>query len=304
MIARCLIQHECSRFFFVCKETSGEIAGKFPTSISYLWELTSLNLQDGQITGVIPNLETLNRLRILHLSNNTLSGELPIALTQSTVLEDINVSFNKIQGTLTSSAMFASQRLHGLNLQGNHFHGRLQDVIRGLTENIRELTLQDNHMSGTLPRTVERLSHLEVLSLGGNALSGSIPTELGTLSKLSHFSIADGLATPQEFPAVFYDLTELKFLNARGCKLTGRLSEEGVAKWIHLQVLDLAYNELTGTLPSTLANGPNAWEGIDVQGNFLSGSVSRDFCPLFRKDFLKVNCSAGKLRCPCCNHDC
>lgn len=166
---------------------------------------------------------------------------------------------------------------------------------------MKAVALEYNHLKGSLPTTVKRLTNLEKLYLAGNAISGTIPTELGFVSKLNDFSVS--LTTPQDFPTILYAFPDLKFLRARGSSLTGRLSDAGAANWTKLQVLDLANNQLTGTLPSVLARGWREWEAIDLINNMLSGTLPQEFCPLLRKDFLKVNCSNGRaavLTCPCC----
>ena len=88
----------------------------------------------------------------LDLSNNILSGEIPIQLTS-------------LQG------------LWSLNLSGNHLRGSIPNQISNMTS-LETLDLSRNKLLGNIPPNISSLTFLSYLNLSYNNLSGEIP--LGT----------------------------------------------------------------------------------------------------------------------------
>ncbi|KAL5549642.1 hypothetical protein UlMin_004873 [Ulmus minor] len=88
----------------------------------------------------------------LDLSNNILSGEIPIQLTS-------------LQG------------LWSLNLSGNHLRGSIPDQISNMSS-LETLDLSRNKLSGNIPTSISSLTFLSHLNLSYNNFSGEIP--LGT----------------------------------------------------------------------------------------------------------------------------
>ncbi|XP_071734430.1 receptor-like protein EIX2 isoform X2 [Rutidosis leptorrhynchoides] len=92
----------------------------------------------------------LELLKIIDLSNNNLSGELPIEITRLVKLVSLNISFNKL-------------------------HGELPKDI-GMLTSLESLDLSRNQFSGKIPSSLSELHGLAVLDLSYNNLSGKIPS--------------------------------------------------------------------------------------------------------------------------------
>ncbi|KAL0368686.1 UNVERIFIED_CONTAM: MDIS1-interacting receptor like kinase [Sesamum calycinum] len=117
--------------------------------------LRLLKLSSNQISGQIPvDIGQLSQLRILELSSNNLSGFIPFQIAYLP-LQKIDLSQNSIQGTITSA--FGSIGTSGYN------------------EVLLQVNLSHNNLSGAIPRA---LFELGTVDLSYNALEGPIPIDI------------------------------------------------------------------------------------------------------------------------------
>ncbi|KAI9092762.1 hypothetical protein K1719_027559 [Acacia pycnantha] len=96
--------------------------------------------------------KNLKLVRIIDLSANKLSGEIPIQLSKLT-------------------------KLHSLNLSYNYLIGEIPEYI-GEMKDLESLDFSHNRLHGNIPWSMSSLSFLSVLNLSYNNFSGQIP--LGT----------------------------------------------------------------------------------------------------------------------------
>jgi Leucine-rich repeat (LRR) protein len=275
------------------------LVGEFPEAVSYLRELDTLMLEHGQLRGTIPNLPIFKTLRVLELSNNTFIGPIPSFMAQSASLEIIDLSFNKMTGTIAPS-FFALPFLDRLELHNNALQGPLHRLIDDMPDSLEHLALYDNDLSGSIPSTVAKLSNLKYLSLDKMAITGTIPSEIRALTNLEDLALLNVLVTPQDFPVALYELSNLIFIDLRGCHLRGNLTNAGVAMWQNLWFFDVSDNELTGPFPTAFKDTKHL-EVLNLSGNRWSGSVPLELCHI---DF-KVGCLLGnEVTCPCCKVCC
>lgn len=179
------------------------------------------------LTSISWNL--IPHLRSLDLTGNNFSGPIPTSLANLTRLTRLTLSSNSLSGPIPPSL--------------------------GLLSTLKELSLDNNALlTGPIPDTFSGLIHLERLEIQGNKLNGEFP-DLSPLSNLyfldcSQNSISGQLQTTN-FPGSLVEIS------MRNNNLTGSLPE---GTWMNLpllQVLDLSYNQLVGSVPPTLFTHPS-----------------------------------------------
>ena len=112
-----------------------------------------LDLSDDNLSGSVPiELGLLTQLRQLVLRSNLLSGSIPSELALLTQLTKLNLSFNELAGSLPSEL--------------------------GLLSQLRQLFLRSNLLTGSLPSELGLLTQFTTLNLAQNQLTGSLPPSL------------------------------------------------------------------------------------------------------------------------------
>lgn len=104
------------------------------------------------------------------------------------VIDDKNNVLNLSGQNLTKAPVdiFSRVKLEELNLSNNKIEGSLQAEIR-LLVNLQVLDLSNNNFTG-VPAEVGQLAKLEVLNLANNKLTG-LPMELGNLTSIKRIDL-------------------------------------------------------------------------------------------------------------------
>ena len=212
-----------------------------------------------------------NRVVKLVLTNNKLTGTLPVEI-----------------GNLT--------QLTELSLHSNAMRGNIPEEI-GEIDSLRTLNLSNNLLGGPIPATIGHLSKLNSLSLNSNQLE-ALPNEIGNLINLNYLALNTNQLAGS-LPASIGNLVNLKTLKLGSNQFSGALPAE-IGNLTSLLDLSLEYNDFSGNLPATLGNLPdltsltlnnNDFKGtlpeeishldyltiLNVSGNHFSGSISEDF---------------------------
>lgn len=197
-----------------------QLTDVFPSWLGALPELRLLMLQSNRFYGIIEEPKADNdfpRLRVIDLSYNNFSGNLPLKsisnwnamkittpTTKSTYMKanstcfffanyawaleyyySITIinkgyerSFSKIQEAFTS-----------MDLSSNRFEGEIPDLI-GKLKGLHSLNLSHNMLSGRIPPSLGNITQLESLDLSNNKLSGEIPETLAELTFLATFNVS------------------------------------------------------------------------------------------------------------------
>ncbi|XP_031378619.1 receptor-like protein 18 [Punica granatum] len=207
----------CSRLEFI-DFADNQMNDTFPSWLGSLPELRVLILRSNQLHGAIgkPNSNfSFQNLRIIDLSRNSFSGNLPLGYFQHwnsmKVVDNITGGMSYMQESFLPSIhrdtsyynytmtiinkglelYYAkiSDVFTAIDLSGNLFTGDIPEVIGELKE-LHLLNLSNNFLTGQIPASLGNLGALESLDLSRNRLSGEIPQELSRLNFLSVFNVS------------------------------------------------------------------------------------------------------------------
>ncbi|XP_073119789.1 receptor-like protein EIX1 [Henckelia pumila] len=251
--------------------------------------LEIVDLGFNQLSGEIPDCwMNWSRLRVLRLQSNfNLSGEIPRSIRLLTGLESLHLRRNNLSGTLPA---FVNQLtgLKVLDLGRNRFTGRIPKWIGKLSKLV-VFNLRYNEFSGEIPDEICLLDSLQALDLASNSLSGRIPI------CFDNFGVMTGKNPPSDH--IYYSvrdtyggLPDSQFLVMKGrfaeysnnlqLVLTVDLSDNNlsgtiptqITKLVKLMALNLSGNSLTGSIPDAI--GDMDWlESFDLSKNNLSGEI-------------------------------
>ncbi|CAN1744609.1 Probable LRR receptor-like serine/threonine-protein kinase At3g47570 [Linum perenne] len=229
-------------------------SGQIPDSISNATNLQVLELGQNNFHGKVPSLAKLNRLQLLGLINNSLGSDgqdgddlmFLHSLTNSTLLEVVNVGMN-------------------------NFAGNLPHSISNYSTTFVRLSLRISRVFGTLPPGLDRLVNLEQLDFNDNRLSGHLPIELGKIPKLMTLQVQNNNLSGT-IPSNIGNSTKLLSVWLQGNHLEGSIpSSFGSCKGMTL--LYLASNNLSGSIPPEILNLPDLSITLNLSRNSLSGQI-------------------------------
>ncbi|XP_048429283.1 receptor-like protein 2 [Pyrus x bretschneideri] len=247
----------------------------FPSSSSLgnLTHLAHLNLSHNSLSG---SLETefflsLNRLEILDLSFNLLSGKLPFSLPSHNI-QTLDLSSNRFHGAIPSSFFQQARNLTSFNVHNNSFSGLIpSSICLHSSPLIRLLDFSLNAFNGSISLGLGGCSKLQIFRAGNNILSGVLPKDIYNATKLKEIALPSNSLHGAISEKIF-NLTNLVILDISFNQLSGVLPLH-FGKLSKLKLLALDYNNFEGSLPPSLMNCTNIVE-IHMAANNLGGDIS------------------------------
>lgn len=259
--------------------SSNQFGGSLPESMTKCTNLVAMDVSHNLLTGNLPawifslGLQTISlagnklngsveyspltsmaasyqRLQVLDLSSNALSGEILPGIAAFSSLQFLNMSRNSLIGSIPES-IGELKTLHVLDLSNNQLNGSIPFEIRGAVL-LKELKLEKNFLTGKIPTQIEKCKSLTSLILSQNHLTGPIPAAIANLTSIEN--------------------VDLSFNN-----LSGSLPKE-LTNLSHLLSFNISHNNIQGELPS--GGFFNTISPSSVSGNpSLCGSVVNRSCP-------------------------
>ncbi|KAF8105233.1 hypothetical protein N665_0161s0032 [Sinapis alba] len=279
--------------------SSSSFTGQIPSSFSKLISLTHLNLSHNELTGSFPLLKTLTNLSVLDLSDNQFSGAIPydILLTMP-FLSHLNLRKNHLNGPIeVSNSSSSSSRLVYLSLGENQFEGQILKPISKLINleylelssliisypvdlsifsPLKALLILDISKNRLLPAGLSSGSDIP-LSLESLVLSGcdilEFPNMLKTLKNLHHLDISNN-RIKRKVPEWLWKFPRLSIVSLVNNSFTGLEGSSEVLLNSSVQLLDIAYNSITGDFPIPPPNiiYLSAWN------NSFTGNIPLQIC--------------------------
>ncbi|QHO54196.1 hypothetical protein HN51_022852 [Arachis hypogaea] len=171
---------------------------------------------------------------ILYLSNNSFHGEIHESFCNMTFLRLLDLSDNRFNGEIPKCLATSDRSLRVLSLAGNELSGHVPDTFPSSCA-LRFLDFNGNLLDGTVPRSLTNCQNLQVLNLGKNQLIDT-------------------------FPCFLKNILTLRVMILRSNKFHGHIEcPSSTGNWEMLQILDLASNNFSGLLPSSLLR---SWKAL------------------------------------------
>ncbi|KAH0780676.1 hypothetical protein KY290_000274 [Solanum tuberosum] len=189
---------------------NNELNDTFPKWLRALPNLMILRLRSNKFFGPIKDSSSYKfaQIRIIDLSSNGFSGDLPLSLfenfeamkingeksgTREYVADMNNVYYANSFIVTTKGLDLEIPRVLTTNiiidLSRNRFEGNIPSIIGDLI-GLRTLNLSHNRLEGHIPASLHQLSVLESLDLSSNKISGEIPQQLASLKSLEVLNLS------------------------------------------------------------------------------------------------------------------
>ncbi|KAL3845635.1 hypothetical protein ACJIZ3_003038 [Penstemon smallii] len=274
------------------------LSGRIPSGLYNISTMSVFSMRDNRLRGTIPSDIgfTFPRLRVLDLGENHFHGSFPFSLSNSSVVERINLSSNNLTGELVIdftrlsvlesfivssnylegdvsfiSSMSNCTRLVVLSLFDNLLSGSLPDSIGNLSINLSLLSIGGNRLHGTIPSSIGNLFGLTLLNFANNVLEGSVPFSIGNLNRLQEIYLGVNRFT-NEIPFSFGNMTLLNHLFLGENNFHGSIPQS-LSNCRNLLTLYVARNNLSGSIPREIMSLSSISISFDLSHNDFSGSI-------------------------------
>uniref|UniRef100_A0A3Q7E7Q7 Leucine-rich repeat-containing N-terminal plant-type domain-containing protein n=1 Tax=Solanum lycopersicum TaxID=4081 RepID=A0A3Q7E7Q7_SOLLC len=165
--------------------SNNELNDTFPKWLGGLRNLKILNLRSNKLYGPIRTDNFFAQIRVIDISSNGFSGDLPVSLFQNFQAMKTNVTTKGLDRVIPR--ILITQIL--IDLSRNRFEGHIPSIIGDLV-GLRTLNLSHNVLEGHIPASLQNLSVLESLDLSSNKLDGEIPQQLVSLTSLEVLNLS------------------------------------------------------------------------------------------------------------------
>lgn len=255
------------------------LTGSLPDSMINCKNLLVVDFSQNSLMGSLPAWIFKLGIQEVLLSGNRLSGSMDSPFSSSIEyshqkLQVLDLSHNALSGNIPSAVGDFSS-LQVLNLSRNSLNGGIPASIGGLKA-LDTLDLSENSLSGSIPLEIGGAISLKELNLEENALAGTIPASIQNCSSLSLLILSrNNLVGP--IPAAIAKLTNLQIVDLSFNKLTGTLPKQ-LANLPHLLSFNISHNQFQGELPA--GGFFNTIDPSSVLGNpSLCGAAVNKNCP-------------------------
>ncbi|KAI4356264.1 hypothetical protein L6164_000297 [Bauhinia variegata] len=116
-----------------------------------------------------------NRVLNLKLSNMGLKGQFPRGIKNCTSITGLDLSMNKLSGTIPEDISKVVEYVTSLDLSSNDFSGEIPENLSNCTY-LNSIKLDQNRLSGTIPAQLATLGRLKTFSVSNNQLTGPVPS--------------------------------------------------------------------------------------------------------------------------------
>ncbi|KAL0389174.1 UNVERIFIED_CONTAM: Receptor-like protein 35 [Sesamum calycinum] len=241
--------------------SDNRLEGQIPESFFTLERLEFLILSQNFFNGTVQleKFQRLQYLRSLDLSYNNLfvdtsitntslstfpqlfclSGAIPTSFCNATQLEVLDLSANKLSGTIPPCLVQNLKKLGVLNFWGNNISGNIPNTFC-VNCSLEILDIRQNYLEGSLPVSLANCKSLQVLNVGNNNIDDGFPCMLAS---------------------------SLRVLVLRSNRFHGQVRCS--RSWSNLQIIDIASNNFTGYLYTKSFSGMMLEKDARLESDYI-----------------------------------
>ncbi|KAI9156831.1 hypothetical protein LWI28_012838 [Acer negundo] len=262
------------------KISSNNLNGQLLKNLSMILpKLFHLDLSENKFEVYIPSSTgEMKRLKILDLSSNNFSGELPNAFVSGYFsLQSLRLSNNNFHGNIFPEFMNMTQ-LRLLYLDNNQFSGKIQDGLSKASF-VEFINLSNNRFLGQIPQWIGNFSNLLALFMSNNFLEGGVPIQLSNIKGLSFLDISKNILSGSM--ASSFNLSSMWNLYMQKNALSASIPN-AVFKSSYLVALDLSDNNFSRSIPNQIDDKRTNLRFLLLRGDHLKGHIPHELCDLKR----------------------
>lgn len=247
------------------------LTGSFP-SLATTTMLEYLVLQENMFTGSMPSFDIAS-LFLYNISSNDFIGTIAYSTLNHSLLNYVDISFNRISGSIPS-ALTMAQHLIELRLCYNMLTGSIA-FNSVSTSQLKNIDISNNMITGTLPSSMFDLQSIETIAAVRNCFTGSLPENICNASKALQTLALDGLHSADQCRDRIFTTSPLSSISTFQMKhpIKGSIPSCLFTTYPNLQGLHLAGNGIEGSLPSDLPFITAALTDLQLSHNSLSGTI-------------------------------
>ncbi|KAH1063634.1 hypothetical protein J1N35_028621 [Gossypium stocksii] len=243
--------------------------------------LSVVDLRHNSLEGSLPTPP--QALHYFLISNNGLVGEIPSKICNLSFLYVLDLSMNKLGGTIpdcfgTFSDQLSMVVLRTVNLNGNQLQGSIPQSLTNC-HSLEVLDLGNNNINDTFPYWLGMLPNLKVLVLRSNRFHGDMQNFNGTFSFLEVLDLGNNNIN-DTFPYWLGTLPNLQVLVLRSNRFHGDMQNfNGTFSFSSLRMIDLSRNKFTGNIQPELFENLKSMKDIPVNKSgpkYMGGDYYQD----------------------------
>jgi hypothetical protein len=209
-----------------------------------------------------------------------------------TSVTQIDVAHRGLRGVLPAELANLTT-LQKFTASNNTLNGTLSPYLSAWGTSIIYLDLGNNNISGTLPKEYSNWTHLQTFDVSSNYLEESLPDEFGNWTEIQTFAIHNN-SFSGTLPSSYAAWSKVKHFHVRENQLSGMLPQN-YSNCTLLEVFTLSFNHFTGGIPSRWMHVLKVVALLDVSSNNLSGTLPNTLAPSLKAALFDNNNFEGEL---------